>query len=389
MGKKGIKKRRIVIVNQAANYLTVGFANAFIEKFDEVILITGSVHVQGEELDSRIKVVLINKWVEKPASKKFVSYIVAMARMWVLLMTKYRKYEVLFVSLPPMAYLLNLILPHKFSMIIWDIYPDIFKITGMREDHIIYKVWSKLNKKSFSKAHKLFTISDKMAHSLEKYIDKNKIIIQPIWSIFQDNVKIDKVYNPFIKTYGIQEKFIVQYSGNIGFTHNVEVVIEIASILDNNNDILFQIIGRGVKKDSLENKVKERNLTNCMFLPFQSDEMFPFSISAADIGVVVLDETVSTGSVPSKSYNLMSLGIPSLYIASEDSELANYVNLFNHGACFNKNEIHEMAEFILKVSKDKNLYSLLSKNSEDASNKFKRKNADILVNKYLDEKVNQ
>ena len=389
MGKKGIKKRRIVIVNQAANYLTVGFANAFIEKFDEVILITGSVHVQGEELDSRIKVLFINKWVEKPASKKFVSYIVAMARMWVLLMIKYRKYEVLFVSLPPMAYLLNLILPHKFSMIIWDIYPDIFKITGMREDHIIYKIWSKLNKKSFSKAHKLFTISDKMAHSLEKYIDKNKIIIQPIWSIFQDNVKIDKVYNPFIKTHGIQEKFIVQYSGNIGFTHNVDVVIEIASILDNSNDILFQIIGRGVKKDSLENKVKERNLTNCMFLPFQSDEMFPFSISAADIGVVVLDETVSTGSVPSKSYNLMSLGIPSLYIASEDSELANYFNLFNHGACFNKNEIHEMAEFILKVSKDKNLYNLLSKNSEDASKKFKRENADILVNKYLNEKFNQ
>lgn len=389
MENKRISKKRIVIINQASNYLTVGLANAFSKKFDEVTLVTGSVHVQGEELETRIEVVNINKWVEEPASKKFVSYIVAMARMWVLLMTKYRKYEVLFVSLPPMAYLLNLILPHKFSMIIWDIYPDIFKITGMREDHIIYKVWSKLNKKSFSKAHKLFTISDKMAHSLEKYIDKNKIIIQPIWSIFQDNVKIDKAYNPFIKTHGIQEKFIVQYSGNIGFTHNVEVVIEIASILDNNNDILFQIIGRGVRKDSLENKVKERNLTNCMFLPFQSDEMFPFSISAADIGVVVLDETVSTGSVPSKSYNLMSLGIPSLYIASEDSELANYVNLFNHGACFNKNEIHEMADFILKVSKDKNLYSLLSKNSEDASNKFKRKNADILVNKYLDEKVNQ
>lgn len=389
MKKKGIKKRRIVIVNQAANYLTVGFANAFIEKFDEVILITGSVHIQGEELDSRIEVVLINKWVEKPASKKFVSYIVAMARMWILLISKYRRYEVLFVSLPPMAYLLNLILPHKFSMIIWDIYPDVFKITGMKESHLLYKIWSKLNKKSFSKAHKLFTISDKMAHSLEKYVDKKSILIQPIWSIFQTNTKIDKENNPFIKIHGIENKFIVQYSGNIGFTHNVETLIEIASILKNDNHILFQIIGRGVKKESLERTVKEKNLSNCMFLPFQSDEMFPFSISAADLGVVVLDEAVSTGSVPSKSYNLMCLGIPSLYIASDDSELANYVRVFNHGACFNKYEIQDIADFILSLSMNKIKYNLLAKNSECASRNFKRINANHLVKKYLDEEIAQ
>ena len=114
----------------------------------------------------------------------------------------------------------------------------------------------------------------------------------------------------------MQNKFIVQYSGNIGVTHNVETLIEIAELLKDNTDILFQIIGRGPRKSKLENLVKEKNLPNCVFLPFQTDDMFPYSLSAADVGVVILDETTSKGSVPSKSYNLMSYGIPSLYIAS-------------------------------------------------------------------------
>jgi hypothetical protein len=79
-------------------------------------------------------------------------------------------YEVFFVSIPPMGYLLNLILPHRFSMVIWDVYPDIFKITGMKETHPLYRIWAALNRKSFKKAFKLFTISEKMADLVEVYV---------------------------------------------------------------------------------------------------------------------------------------------------------------------------------------------------------------------------
>src|SRR5690606_16285402 len=104
-----------------------GFCNAFTEQFNEVVLITGSVHVQGEELNAQVKVHYINKWRESPAFKKATSYLTALLRMWWLLMTKYRGYEAFFISVPPMGYLLNLILPNRFSMVIWDVYPDVFK----------------------------------------------------------------------------------------------------------------------------------------------------------------------------------------------------------------------------------------------------------------------
>lgn len=380
-----IKDRKIVVVNQASNYLTVGFCNAFADKFENVSLVTGSIHIQGEELSENVTLTYINKWVERPARKKFMSYVIACLKIYWLLLTKYRKHEVFFVSIPPMGYLLNLLVSNRFSMVVWDVYPDVFKITGMKETHWLYKTWASLNKKSFKKAFRLFTIGNKMADLLEVYVSRKKLIIQPIWSIFQANERVMKEQNPFIKEHNLQDKFIIQYSGNIGLTHKVEVVVEIAELLKDNPNIVFQIIGRGPRVPALQKMVEEKNLPNCMFLPFQSDEMFPFSLSAADLGIVILDELTSKGSVPSKSYNLMSYGIPSIYIAGEDSELHDYAQNYNAAKCFTERELNKAKEFILQISTNKQQWDEMSKNAMNTSKLFRRDNADKFVELYLKE----
>jgi hypothetical protein len=380
-----ISDRKIVVINQAANHLTIGFCNAFAARFAEVVLITGSVHAQGENLGKEVNVHYIHRWVERPAYKKLVSYIWACWRFYWLLLTRYRKHEVFFVSLPPMAYLLNLLLPHRFSMVIWDVYPDVFKITGMSERHPLYRVWAYLNKKSFRKAFRLFTIGERMADLLSVYVERSKIIVKPLWAIFTENKKVQKSENPFVTAHSLQNKFIVQYSGNIGLTHKVEVMVMLAEKMQAHPHILFQIIGRGPRVPALQRMVVEKGLPNCQFLPFQSDEMFPFSLSAADLGVVILDEVTSKGSVPSKSYNLMSYGIPSLYIAAEDSELHHYAEKYGHAKCFSESRLEEAVAFIQELSDNREVYDRLSAESVRAAANFKRNNADKFVEAYLAE----
>ena len=377
-------QRKIVIINQAANYLTIGFANAFALKADQVTLITGSVHTQGEELSDLVRVHWINKWQESPASRKALSYLLAMLKMWWLLLTRYRHHEVFFVSVPPMGYLLNLILPNRFSMVIWDVYPDLFKITGMSERHWVYTIWSFLNKRSFRKAYKIFTIGEKMAELLYQYVDSQKVIILPIWSIFQTNQKVPKEANPFVSQHRLEKKFIIQYSGNIGLTHNVEVLIDLAVLLEEDKDIVVQIIGRGPRKKAMQAMVQKKSLHNCQFLPFQSDEMFPYSLSAADIGAVILDEKTSKGSAPSKSYNLMSYGIPSLYIAAADSQLNVYARKYQHAICFTRSQLGEAATAVRKLKSNRQAYAEMAKNAEKAAADFKRGNADRFVAKYFE-----
>lgn len=379
----GVIPRRIVILNQAANYLTIGFANAFNQRFEKVALITGNLHVQGEELDSDIEITQINRMHERPHWKKATSYLLALLRMWFLLMTRYRRYEVIFVSVPPMGYLLNLLLPHRFSMVIWDVYPDVLKITGMPETHPVYRMWSELNRRSFKRAWRLFTISDSMAEILSRYIAKRSIIVRPIWSMFQRNCRIPKEINPFVRQQQIENRFVVQYSGNIGVTHNVEALIEIAERLKDDEGIIFQIIGRGPRQPSIERLINERDIDNVQMLPFQSDEMFPYSLSAADLGVVILHESVSRGSVPSKAYNLMSFGIPALYISSPESELARYCDQFGHARCFSVDRLDEAAEFIRSVAANTGEHEAMRQCAEIAATYFRRNNADRFVDGYV------
>jgi len=377
------KGRKIVLVNQAANYLTIGLANAFSQRFVEVVLITGSVHAQGEELGPDIKVCRINRWHDRPVARKLGSFILALCLIWLLLRTRYRKHEVLFVSVPPMAYLLGVLLPSRFSALIWDVYPDLLKIKGVKENHPVFRCWSALNRLSFRKAWRILTISEGMADTLSQYVDRNRLIVEPIWSIFQDERRIPNGQNPFLREHGLKGKFVVQYSGNIGVTHNVETLIDVAERLRAEDHILFQIIGRGPRQPQIKRMIHERNCGNIQLLPFQSDATFPQSLSAADLGVVILHESVSRGSVPSKAYNLMSLGIPSLYIAGINSELARYASEYGCARCFPAEDLEGIAEFIRKLAVDKTMQVDMQARAEEASRNFRRGNADRFVERYL------
>lgn len=282
-----------------------------------------------------------------------------------------------------MAYLLTLLVKNKSSMLIWDVYPDAFKVTGMSEKNKIYKLWVQADRRVFERAYRLFTIGNRMKELLSVYVPPEKITVMPLWSIFDGTEKINKNSNPFIKQENLQDKFVVQYSGNIGLTHNVELVIELAELLKENNRILFQIIGKGLRVPYLKKLTEEKNLKNCQFLPFQTDETFPLSLSAANLGIVILDDRTSKGSIPSKTYNLMSFGIPILYLASEDSELHDYSIKYFNGKLFNRLALEGAAEFIQQLASDDNLYKELSNNSALAAKNFTRINADQIVEEYF------
>jgi glycosyltransferase involved in cell wall biosynthesis len=269
-------------------------------------------------------------------------------------------------------------------MVIWDIYPDTLRIMGMAESHPVYRIWSRLNQRSFNKAWRLFTISEVMADALEQYVKRERLIIQPIWSMFQDERRIPREQNRFIEQHQLRDLFIVQYSGNIGLTHNVELMLDIAERLKDNQSILFQIIGRGPREPFIRQQVEGRALANVQMLPFQSDEMFPHSLSAADLGVVMLNERVSQGSVPSKAFNLMAHGIPSLYVAASDSQLARYARQFGHAQCHAPDQIDQIARFVKQLAADTGLQRRMSDAAVKASGAFTRRNADRFAELYFE-----
>lgn len=370
---------KVVLVNQSTGYLMIDIVNAYVAKYDKVALIAGGIKCNERSLSEKVKVSRIIAYDRSSTVKRLISWIIGTCQIFFLLLLRYRKWRVVYVTNPPMSYLLSLVLRQRFSVIVYDVYPEALQNIGINVDNLLYRIWKRWNRMLFSRADAIYTLSWGMKKLLSEYVSEEKIRVIPNWPASNHLHPIAKKDNPFIVRLGLDKKFIVMYSGNIGYTHKVECIIEVARILRNDSDILFLIIGEGGKKSDIMQLVDHYGLTNCRFLTWQDPSVMPYSLAAADVAVVSLSGNASQVSVPSKTYNLLAVGAPLLCIASHETELYRLVSLYQNGACFDENQIREMANYILELKSQPILQAKLSNNSQIAAREFTYYNAQRYV----------
>jgi glycosyltransferase involved in cell wall biosynthesis len=378
-------KRKIVFVNQATGYLTIDIINSFAAHFNTISLITGSIRVQDVQLNEKVIISRITKYNRGGKFKKALSWLIGTLQTYFLLVFKYPDHEIFFTTLPPPAYLLIFLLrKRKFAILFYDLYPESLKIVNIHEGSVIYKIWGMLNKKILNRATCVFTLSEGMMNNLQQYVLKNNIVAIPNWSGLSFNLSDIPDPNPFRLENNLHDHFLVEYSGNIGYSHKVEILVELAGILESEKDLVFLIIGRGERFQYINDLIRSYGLTNCLTLPFIADDQIKYSLSAADLSVVMLDDRAPAMSVPSKVYNLLKVGSPIMGIGSPDSELAKLIAENGNGINFMPAELHQMADFILQLKNDPQQLDSLRTKSLAASKKYTPDNSRKYVQYYLD-----
>lgn len=365
----------IVLVNQSTSYLMIDIANAYAEKYEEVVLFAGCIKEFERPLSKKIKIEQIKPYNKSSLYLRVWSWLVAFIQIVYRIKRYYKDSYVVYVTNPPMSYWTALFTKNRYSIIEYDIYPDALKNVGISESNPISKIWSLINRKLFNKADYIYALSDGMKRLLSKYVDKNKVKIIYNWSSSSDLRPIAKSDNPFVLEHHLQNKFVVMYSGNIGYTHNVELIIELAIRFKDDNSIHFVIIGNGEKKQDLLKLAETNGLQNCTFLDWQPADRIKYSLAAADLSVVTLTEETALVSVPSKTYNILAVGSPLLCIAPKNSEIAKLVQEENCGAVFEKTELKMMSLFLERLKENGISYKEMSKNAQRASEKYTLENA--------------
>ena len=373
-----IVTKEIVFINQNSGYLMVDIVNAH-SHYTQRTIIAGKVTERNIPLDSSVQIEKIITYNRSSAFKRIFTWCFGFAQILWLIKTKYQKSDLFIVTNPPFTSFIPLFCKNKFSILIYDIYPDaLIAYKYIDDKSVIAKIWKRSNRKVFSKAENIFTVGVEMKKVIGQYVDDKKIKIVTNWTDNTSLKPIPKGENIFIKDHKLEDKFVVMYSGNLGHSHSIEVLIEIASAMENDN-VYFIIIGEGDKKVMIDKMMKQKQLDNCILLPWQDVAMLPFSLSAADIAVVTLSEEASNLSVPSKTFNLMSVGVPLLCIADKKSELASLVNRFEIGECFYPSEIEKMIEFISEIKVNLTYRNKLKQNAVKASKQFGSEN----VSKFI------
>jgi len=373
----------IVFINQATGYLTIDIVNKFTSDFENVVLITGSIRVQDIQLDPKVKIEYIALYDRGNNIRKAISWIIGSIQIFILLRFKYTRYDKFFFTVPPTAYLMASWFNGNFSILVFDLYPEALCANGFSNNGLLYKWWENRNRKVFKCSYRIFTLSEIMSSAIKRYSPGRDVIVIPNWSAFSHLKPIKKGNNIILRREGFRDKFIVQYSGNIGVTHNVETLIDVANCLRCEKGIVFQIIGRGEKMNQIARMISEKALSNCILLPFRKDEELFESLCAADLAVIILDPKTPNISIPSKIYNIMAAGLPVMAIASYGSGLADLVVNHNIGKVLEKNDIQGMCSFVIKLRNDSDLRRMYTSNSIKASLLYTSDNAGKYLQSYI------
>jgi len=123
---------------------------------------------------------------------------------------------------------------------------------------------------------------------------------------------------------GLSQRFVVQYCGNIGRTHGIEVIAQCAKQMVGQN-VHFTIMGAGGKKQWFEKFVRKNALQNVSILPPCHRENLGEIFSSCDISLISLIPGMAGISDPSRVYNVLAAGRPLIAIADPESEVAQQV----------------------------------------------------------------
>ena len=237
-----------------------------------------------------------------------------------------------------------------------DIFPDSMVNTGIcNTESFAFRVGKWLEKVIYKNADKIIAISEDFKKNIMvKGVPEEKIEVVYNWVDEQAVYHVDRAINPLFKRYGIDvNKFYIAYSGNIGLTQNLELLLDAAEQLKSHTDIGFIIIGDGVYKSELEKQIQRRALSNIIMIPFQPYEEIANVFSIGDVGLIISKPGVGINSVPSKTWSYMAARTPILASFDKDSELVKIIRSCRCGECAQAGDLYQLISKIIEMKNSK------------------------------------
>ena len=182
-----------------------------------------------------------------------------------------------------------------------DIFPDSLVNTGMiKKGSLIWKIGRKVEDYTYRNADIIIVISEGFKKNImEKGVPEKKIVVIPNWADADGIYPIDREDNVLFDRYGLdQDKFYIAYSGNVGYTQNMDLLLDTAKEIENELcDVRFVIIGEGAAKADIEKRLREESIDNVILLPFQPYEDIAHVFSLGDVGLIISKSGVGSNSL--------------------------------------------------------------------------------------------
>ena len=260
---------------------------------------------------------------------------------------------------------------------IQDLFPEVAKDLGIKLfNGFLYIIIKAVRNWSLKVARFNVVLGKIMAEKINKEINRSDTtVIIPNWVIGREMKPVHRSGNLYRDEWGVGDKFVIGYSGNLGRAHDYKTILNAAIELKENSEIIFIFIGGGAGYDILKRESDKLNLPNITFKPYQPSDHLSQSLSVADVHLISLEPTLEGLIVPSKLYGILSVGRTIIFLGDTDGEIARELK---EGRC----------GYTARIENHKNLVSIIRYlyNNKDECDEFSANARALYENKFSVEK---
>lgn len=260
----------------------------------------------------------------------------------------------------------------RFVNWVQDIHPDVAERVGVlpRQGPLRHALQS-LSRITNRSADLTVTIGPAMAsHLAANGALADRLQVIPNW-VDTDAVRpLPAGQNALAAELGLQDKFVVLYSGNAARSHPLDAVVGAMQQMRDQREVVFLFIGGGSGHELVREKARGLGLTNCMFLESLPRNRIAESHSLAGACLVTESPDVAGLLFPSKSIGILASGRPLLFIGSLASEVAALVRRFDCGRTISPDDVFGLVREIELLRSNKNYRDALGERGRCAAVEF-------------------
>lgn len=162
----------------------------------------------------------------------------------------------------------------------------------------------------------------------------------------------------FKKKFGLENKFIFMYSGNIGLYYDLGNLMKVIERFPagtktvpceqypDGREVAFVFVGAGAVLKKLMNYKKKHRMDNVIFISYQDREDLIYSLNAGDVHWCVNAKGMKGVSAPSKAYGIMAAGKPMLGVLERETEVRLLIEESGCGKCSTPGDYAEIEKLV-------------------------------------------
>jgi len=243
-----------------------------------------------------------------------------------------------------------------------DLFPDTGVLFGIvKEKGLAHRICTFFTRRYLRSASGIVAISPYMVERIGRYgVAQDRIHVVPVWAVGDDPRPIPRRANWFLRQHKLEDRFVVMFSGNLELGGDMDTLVGALAALRADRDIVFVLISEGPRLEKFRQMAECVSLRQVLFLPYQDKDVLAYSLSAGDVHIVTNKKGLGGLRVPGKTYGILAVGRPILYIGEPLCEVADLVRDHKLGFVIEERDVQGLVRAIRELRDDPVLREAIS-----------------------------